>query len=168
LRFSDVPIRTRIYGAFGLVVALGAIGACFVYWEVTSIAAELDRVLTAARGDARAAEAGVHMQGMLSTTSWVLLLLAASGIVLGIATAAWLGSSVGTPIAAMTAIMKRLARGDEVSDIAGHGRKDEIGEMANAVEIFRRAMLDARRLGTAQSDEHATKERRQRTIDEHS
>ena len=166
MRFSDVPIRTRIYGAFGLVVALGAIGACFVYWEVTSIAAELDRVLTAARSDARAAEAGAHMQGMLSTTSWVLLLLAVSGIVLGIATAAWLGSSVGTPIAAMTAIMKRLARGDEVSDIAGHGRKDEIGEMANAVDIFRRAMLDARRLGTAQSDEHATKERRQRTIDE--
>ena len=141
MRFSDFPIGTRIFAAFGLVAALGAIGVCFVYWEVTSVAAELDRVLTVARGDARAAEAVRHIQAVLSTTSWVLLLLAASGIVLGIATAAWLGSSVGTPIAAITAIMKRLARGDEVSDIAGHGRKDEIGEMADAVEVFRRAML---------------------------
>src|SRR5215472_12336830 len=48
VRFSDFPIGTRIFAAFGLVAALGTIGVCFVYWEVTSVAGELDRVLTAA------------------------------------------------------------------------------------------------------------------------
>ena len=85
MQFSDLAIRTKIYAALGLIVGLGTIGACVVYWEVTSAAAELDRVLSAARGDARAAAAGAHIEGVLSTASWVLLFLATTGIVLGVA-----------------------------------------------------------------------------------
>ena len=164
MRSSDIPISTRIYGAFGVVVALGTIGALFLYWEVASVMGELDRVVAAARGDAHAVEAGAHMQAWLSTTSWVLLFLAVAGIVLGIAAAAWLGGSIAAPIAAMTAAMQRLARG-EAADIAGRDRRDEIGEMATAVESLRQAIVDAHRR-TEQGDEQSRKERRQRAIDE--
>ena len=165
MRSSDLPIGTKIYGAVGAIVALGTIGALLIYWEIASVTGELDRFLAAAHGDARDAEAGAHMQAALSTTSWALLFLVVAGIVLGIVTAAWLGGGVSAPIAAMTAAMKRLARGEPV-DIAGRGRTDEIGELAEAVESFRRVMVDARQLGTGDGDAQAKKEQRQRAIDE--
>ncbi|WFU06604.1 methyl-accepting chemotaxis protein (plasmid) [Rhizobium sp. CB3171] len=50
------------------------------------------------------------------------------------------------PIAAMTAVMGRLAQGDTSISVVGAKRKDEIGAMANAVEVFRQAAMNNREL----------------------
>jgi methyl-accepting chemotaxis protein len=69
-------------------------------------------------------------------------------------------ASVLRPIAGMTDAMRRLARRDMDVQIAGVGRKDEIGTMAAAVQIFKDSMIEADRLAAAQEAERAVKEKR--------
>jgi diguanylate cyclase (GGDEF)-like protein len=52
------------------------------------------------------------------------------------------GKSVSVPIKAITATMKRLAAGDHALHIPGVDRTDEIGDMAKAVEIFKRNAIE--------------------------
>jgi methyl-accepting chemotaxis protein len=57
-----------------------------------------------------------------------------------------IGRSIARPIVATTRAMTTLAGGDTVSAIPYAGRRDEIGEMAGAVEVFRQAAIANRRL----------------------
>ncbi|WP_128564247.1 methyl-accepting chemotaxis protein [Methylobacterium crusticola] len=45
------------------------------------------------------------------------------------------------PIRRMTAVMGRLAGGDLGAEVAGRGRRDEIGAMAGAVQVFKENLL---------------------------
>jgi len=45
--------------------------------------------------------------------------------------------SITVPIAAMERSMRKLAAGDRNAEISGIGRKDEIGDMAEAVKVFK-------------------------------
>ncbi|WP_426125096.1 methyl-accepting chemotaxis protein [Pararhizobium sp. PWRC1-1] len=56
------------------------------------------------------------------------------------------GRGISKPIVATTRAMTGLAGGDTTSTIPFTGRKDEIGEMAGAVEIFRQAAIANHRL----------------------
>jgi len=47
------------------------------------------------------------------------------------------GRSIAGPIANMTSAMGRLAGGDTSVDVPAQGRSDEIGEMAEAVQVFK-------------------------------
>jgi methyl-accepting chemotaxis protein len=68
--------------------------------------------------------------------------------------------NVSRPISAMTEAMRRLAKRDMAAEIAGVGRKDEIGTMAEAVKVFKDNMIEADRLSAAQEAERAVKEKR--------
>jgi methyl-accepting chemotaxis protein len=50
------------------------------------------------------------------------------------------------PLTAITAVMNRLSSGDTDVVIPGGDRKDELGTMASAVDVFRRNMMEARHL----------------------
>ena len=52
--------------------------------------------------------------------------------------------------------MRRLAGGDKASAVPGLQRKDEIGEMAGSVEVFRKAALE---MDALQAEQVATKQR---------
>ncbi len=69
-------------------------------------------------------------------------------------------ASVSRPIAAMTEAMRRLAKHDFTAAIAGIGRKDEIGTMAEAVQVFKDSMIEGERLAAAQEADRAIKEKR--------
>ncbi|RWX81870.1 HAMP domain-containing protein [Neorhizobium lilium] len=56
--------------------------------------------------------------------------------------------SVGGPIRIMTQAMRKLAEGHTDIDLAYTGRKDEIGDMAGAVEVFRQAAISNKHLQT--------------------
>ena len=49
----------------------------------------------------------------------------------------FIGRAISKPLSAMTAAMKELASGNFAVVLPGLGRKDEIGEMAQAVETFK-------------------------------
>jgi methyl-accepting chemotaxis protein len=71
------------------------------------------------------------------------------------------------PLTGMVAAMKRLAGGDLAITIPGSGRHDEIGDIAEAVKVFKDSMIKADALGTEQRTEHERKERRQQVIEGH-
>jgi methyl-accepting chemotaxis protein len=61
-----------------------------------------------------------------------------------------LGRGMSRPLTAITAVMNRLSTGDTEVTITGFDRKDELGTMAGAVDVFRRNMIEARTLREAQ------------------
>ncbi|KYG98280.1 HAMP domain-containing methyl-accepting chemotaxis protein [Bradyrhizobium sp. DOA1] len=75
-----------------------------------------------------------------------------------------LGRSISKALGAMVGAMTRLARGELSISVPGVGRRDEIGEMAGAVEVFRTNMADAERLRAEQAEADA-RGREQRKAD---
>ncbi len=57
-----------------------------------------------------------------------------------------LSGTIGASVAAMTAAMRRLASGDNTVDVPAVGRKDEVGQMAQAVLSFKDAAIHKLRL----------------------
>jgi methyl-accepting chemotaxis protein len=65
----------------------------------------------------------------------LIAVAAAAGLILTIGYA--IGTLTARPIRGLTDVMTHLAGGDTTLDIPARGRSDEIGEMAQAVDIFR-------------------------------
>jgi len=72
----------------------------------------------------------------------------------------WLTNGIVVPVIAMTRAMKTLAGGDTTIIVPAIGRKDEVGEMAGAVETFKVAAIENMRL------EREAAEARRRSEDE--
>jgi methyl-accepting chemotaxis protein len=86
-----------------------------------------------------------------ATRAQLHLLLATLAILAGAVLLAFLlGRGLSRPLAAITAVMNRLSSGDIEVTIPGGERKDELGTMAVAVDVFRRSMIDARGMREAQ------------------
>ena len=64
------------------------------------------------------------------------------------------------PITAMTLSMSNLAAGDTAVDIPGLGRRDEIGGMADAVQVFKENAIAKVKMEAEQKAEAEAKERR--------
>ena len=61
-----------------------------------------------------------------------------------------LGRGMSRPLTAITAVMNRLSSGDTDVTIPGGDRRDELGTMAMAVDVFRRNMIEANSMRAAQ------------------
>ncbi len=73
----------------------------------------------------------------IGETEQLILMLAAGGFVLGCVWAFLLGKGISRPMTAMCSAMRELAAGNFDVVLPGLGRKDELGEMASAVEEFK-------------------------------
>jgi methyl-accepting chemotaxis protein len=69
------------------------------------------------------------------------------------------------PMNAMTRTMTKLAGGDKTVEIPARENKDEIGEMAKAVDVFKQNMIRADELAAEQEAEQTKKEQRQVAIE---
>jgi methyl-accepting chemotaxis protein len=69
------------------------------------------------------------------------------------------------PIKDMTDVMGNLAAGDLSVTIPSLGNKNEIGDMAGAVEVFRQGLIDAKAMSEAEKEQQAAKERRVMAMD---
>jgi methyl-accepting chemotaxis protein len=61
-----------------------------------------------------------------------------------------LGRGMSRPLTAITEVMNRLSSGETEVTIPGGDRKDELGSMAVAVDVFRRGMIEAQTMREAQ------------------
>ena len=90
-------------------------------------------------------------------TLTMMMLAIGLGLLFIVGIAGWLFSrSLTKPITSLTAGMKKLAQGDLDVENRYAGRRDEIGEMADAVEVFR---ANARQVEAMSEDERAAIER---------
>ena len=101
----------------------------------------------------------IAARNMMLAISGVLLLL-----VMGLV---WYGAgALARPVAGLTQVMRRLADGDTSVEVAMDDRKDEIGEMASAVETFRENAIERQRLEEIQSEDEKTRMARQARTEE--
>ena len=84
-----------------------------------------------------------------SVRNWMLIAFALS-VVLVSGLSLLIGRSISKALTSMVSAMTRLAGGEFKIAIPGLGRKDEIGEMAGAVEVFKNNMIEAERLRAEQ------------------
>ncbi|WP_027533099.1 methyl-accepting chemotaxis protein [Bradyrhizobium sp. WSM3983] len=92
-----------------------------------------------------------EVQESISLLKLVLWTLLAAGVGLGGTIALFTSRSIAAPIRGMTSAMGSLAGGDTSTAIPCVGRTDEIGEMANAVQVFKESMIEADRLRAEQA-----------------
>ena len=86
---------------------------------------------------------------------------------IGILLALILARSLSRPLVAITAAMNRLSGGDTTLTIPGSQRRDELGVMANAVQVFKDNMIETERLRAEQelNKQRAAAERRSAVLD---
>ncbi|HLJ19964.1 MAG TPA: methyl-accepting chemotaxis protein [Stellaceae bacterium] len=119
-----------------------------------SMANDFDGVKTATRGE-------------LASATRVQEAFAVVALLIGIALALVIGRSISGPLGAMTAAMRRLAGGDKSVEIPARDGRDEIAEMAKAVDVFKENMIRADQLALEQRAEQEKKEQRQGKIEEY-
>jgi methyl-accepting chemotaxis protein len=97
-----------------------------------------------------------HAAGQVKAQSQGKLMLIAGGVVAMLLSTlmGWLLSrAIATPISKMTDAMGRLASGDHAVEVPAVGRKDEVGQMADAVQTFKDAAIEKVRLEAEAADQ---------------
>ena len=61
--------------------------------------------------------------------------------------------SITVPVGALTGVMNKLSEGDKTVEVFGLNRGDEIGEMAKAVEVFKKNAIEMERLEAEQAEQ---------------
>lgn len=102
----------------------------------------------------------------IGTTTLVVGGVALVCFVLGGLFSVLLARLVGRGIAGVTASVRAVAEGKLDSESFGLDRRDEFGQMAAAVEIFKRNAQELVKLGDARREEDARNEARRLTVDE--
>jgi methyl-accepting chemotaxis protein len=112
--------------------------------------AEIDVVVDADRESLQAITADLD-----AFERWIVLAvlgIAGLGMAAGIGAAYYIGTNqLSRPIVDLTGRMKLLAGGDLSVDVPFAGRKDEIGDMAAAVEVFKQNGLAVRELNAQEA-----------------
>jgi len=85
------------------------------------------------------------------STSRQLMIIAALGIVFGVVAGYLIGQfGIVKPIVLLKAVMEAFAGNDLKADVPGVERRDEVGDMARTVEVFKKNGLEVERMRTEQ------------------
>jgi methyl-accepting chemotaxis protein len=80
------------------------------------------------------------------TSQTLAMVLGLAGLAVGVFLAWLIGRGISRPVVGMCGAMRALAGGDKTVEIPGVGRKDEVGQMAETVQVFKNSMIEADRL----------------------
>ncbi|PHY17238.1 HAMP domain-containing methyl-accepting chemotaxis protein [Caulobacter sp. BP25] len=91
-----------------------------------------------------------------ATTLWIMAGIALAAAAVLAASVNIIARKVTTPLSRMTDVMRQLAAGRLETAVPELGRADEIGAMAGAVQVFKEAGLEKRRLEAEAAEARAT------------
>jgi methyl-accepting chemotaxis protein/CHASE3 domain sensor protein len=114
---------------------------------------------------AAATQSLTEMRAAVSASRNLGLVMSGGALAIGLVLAWLIGRGISRPIHGLTTAMGRIAEGDLEANIPHGERRDELGAMAKAVEVFREGLVRARRLTQEQAAEQAAKEERGRKLD---
>ena len=97
---------------------------------------------------------------IFETTRWLIGGASLMAALLATVTGFLIIGAVSTPLSAMTSAMRRLAENDFSVGIPSLGRSDEIGAMANSLQVFKDNMTGAAEAAVEQKNESTAKEAR--------
>jgi methyl-accepting chemotaxis protein len=101
----------------------------------------------------------------VAMTNMAILICVSVSLILGTMLAFAIGSGIANPIRQMTANMSRLAEGDTTIEVEGLHRKDEVGDMAQALEVFKQNRIEADQLEAKQQAEQEKEKQRISRVD---
>lgn len=106
-------------------------------------------------------------EAAVTSTYLIIAFCVLAAAAIGLALAFVIGNGIANPIRKMTTAMNELANGKLDADIPSSDTKDEIGEMAAAMSIFKENAIEAERLREeAQKNEAEQREREAREAEE--
>lgn len=86
---------------------------------------------------------GTTRTSQVVVMEWVLLFV---GIIAGALIAFFTARSISNPVGEITGAMGNLAEGDMETAIPGLDRSDEVGDMAQALQVFKESLIDTARM----------------------
>ncbi|PCI41715.1 MAG: hypothetical protein COB46_02690 [Rhodospirillaceae bacterium] len=125
--------------------------------EITGLLTEIDRFTAKALLTAEHDEIAVERTLMISA----LLTL-----VLGVGIGTLIGRSISRPVQGMTEAMKTLSEGNANVDVPAQGRKDEVGEMALSVQVFKDNLIKNQEMAKQAEADQAERDRRVKLRDQ--
>ena len=151
----------EVYNTIEARNALVVDGLDVVGPQAAATLSEFQRSVVAAE-----AEIGDTAVATLHSAQLVLLAVAVGGVLIGLTAACVIGSGIARPVVAVTAAMKDLAGGNTGIVVPATNRKDEIGAMAAALEVFRRNAREMDRMNEerAEAERQAEAEKRDMLI----
>jgi methyl-accepting chemotaxis protein len=90
--------------------------------------------------------------GVIARTTWIQETAGALALLFGLIVAFFIARSIVGPLTVMTRAMGKLAGGDLAVEIPSRGKKDEIGDMAEAIQVFKQNMIDTERMRHEQTE----------------
>jgi methyl-accepting chemotaxis protein len=153
--FDDFAAKSRSLQQ--LIVSMDADGAA-IQQNLLDIVADLTSGLATLDGE---------MSAVMEASVAQMIAIAAGALLLGLLIATLISRGIVRPVAGLTAGMKELAGGRFDVVLPGLDRKDEVGEMAQAVEAFKLKAADKARLEAEERHaEEARKAEEKRLADE--
>ncbi|MCW8915896.1 MAG: methyl-accepting chemotaxis protein [Magnetovibrio sp.] len=110
-------------------------------------------------------ELGPRAEAEINTALTTVGITAVVAFIFGAVAAFVIGKGISTPVISMTNAMARLADGDKESPIPAQDHKDEIGQMAEAVQVFKDNMIKAEQLAAEQESERHAREQRAESVE---
>ena len=104
-----------------------------------------DRIL------ARQVELGTQTTDSVTRVSWMQTALAVAALLLGTLLATMIGRGISSPLGALTAVLRRMAEGDQTQEVPLLDRRDELGEIAKAVDALKQQAIIADHLAAEKS-----------------
>jgi len=108
--------------------------------DITALREPIDSLI--ANSSERQAAARAEADAAQRTADWIMGATMAVSIVVIVLGSWWIGRGISIPIRRMTKVMTALAEGDMDRRVPHRDRRDEVGAMARAVEIFKEKMQE--------------------------
>jgi methyl-accepting chemotaxis protein len=112
--------------------------------RINAVLGALQKLVDLEEGSARAS--GARAQDTYDTAVLTTAILVGLAMLIAAGAALALALGVSRPLQRMTEAMRRLATGDTAVTVPGAARRDEIGAMAGAVQVFKDNILRTRAL----------------------
>jgi len=98
--------------------------------------------------------------GLMALVSTLTLALSIGALILGAGLAWLIGGSISSGILGITSAMRELAGGNKAVNVPYRDRKDEVGAMAAALQVFKDTAIEADRLAAEQKAEQEKRVKR--------
>lgn len=124
------------------------------------VAAEIEAFKLALKGDQD--KLGPQAQEMIGRAVWTMVAVGVVALIAGVAAAFLIARGITKPIGAITQAMKALAARQFATEIPAQDHRDEVGDMAKALQVFKDTMNTAELLQqrTEEQEAHAARARR--------
>jgi len=166
---AETKLIDAYQSAFRRVVALEAEQLALAYGAMREAGDAMEALAVKAKDSNLASQGVIEQQtrAVVSSGNRLVAVLGVAAVAIGSGLAWIIGRGISRPVVRMTDTMHSLARGELQVQIPALDRKDEIGQMAQAMLTFRGNAQEARRLEVEAERVRAAKDRRQAAMDQH-